>query len=46
MLGQRPDQQNLFSADKQYLNFVGADSFYSFLAWHGRQLFHDEDFTA
>jgi len=44
MLGQRPDQQNLFSADNQYLEFVGEDSFYGFLARHGRELFCDEAF--
>ncbi|GAH64348.1 unnamed protein product, partial [marine sediment metagenome] len=44
MLGQRPDQQNLFSADNQYLEFVGEDSFYGFLAQHGRELFCDGDF--
>ena len=46
MLGRRAEQQNLFSADTQYLDFVGEDSFYGFLARHGRQLFSDEDFAA
>jgi len=46
MLGRRAEQQNLFSADTQYLDFVGEDSFYGFLARHGRQLFRDEDFAA
>ncbi len=46
MLGRRAAQQNLFSADTQYLDFVGEDSFYGFLAQHGRQLFRDEDFAA
>jgi len=31
MLGRRAEQQNLFSADTQYLDFVGEDSFYGFL---------------
>jgi len=44
MLGRPPDQQNLFSADNQYLDFVGADSFYGFLARHGRELFCDDAF--
>ncbi|MFO7946168.1 MAG: transposase, partial [Armatimonadota bacterium] len=46
MLGRRDDQQNLFSADNQYLKFVGEDSFYGFLARYGRKLFSDEDFAA
>ena len=46
MLGRRAEQQNLFSADTQYVDFVGEDSFYGFLARHGRQLFSDEDFAA
>jgi len=25
MIGRRPDQQNLFSADTQYLDFVGSE---------------------
>lgn len=45
MLGKRPSQSNLFSADAQYLEFVGADTFYGFLARHGRELFGDEDFA-
>ena len=43
MIGHRPDQHNLFSADTQYLQFVGSDNFYGFLARYGRQLFCDED---
>jgi len=45
MRGRRPDQQNLFSADTQYLDFVGTDNFYGFLARHDRQLFADQDFV-
>lgn len=44
MLGKRPDQGRLFTADTQYLQFVGENSFYGFLARHGRELFRDEDF--
>ncbi|GAG26713.1 unnamed protein product, partial [marine sediment metagenome] len=44
MLGRREKQQNLFSADNQYLEFVGEDSFYGFLARHGRELFSDDAF--
>jgi len=45
MIGRRPTQQNLFSADTQYLQFVGSDSFYGFLARHSRELFPDWDFA-
>jgi len=46
MMSRRPDQQSLFSADSQYLDFVGPESFYGFLARHGRELFRDDDFAA
>ena len=46
MLGQRQQQSGLFSADTQYLKFVGEDSFYGFLACEGRKLFRDEEFAA
>jgi len=46
MMGRRPPQQSLYSADTQYLEFVGEDSFYGFLARHGRELFPDEEFAA
>jgi len=46
MLGQRSPQLGLFTADQQYLEMVGRESFYGFLAQHGRQLFRDEDFAA
>jgi len=45
MMSRRSDQQGLFSADTQYLDFVGPESFYGFLAQHGRELFADEDFV-
>jgi hypothetical protein len=45
MLGQRSSQLGMFTADQQYLDMVGADSFYGFLAQHGRGLFRDEDFA-
>jgi len=45
MLGQRQQQSGLFSADTQYLKFVGEESFYGFLAREGRKLFRDEDFA-
>jgi len=46
MLGRRAEQEDLFSADNQYLQFVGEESFYGFLARYGRELFCDEDFAA
>jgi len=45
MLGRRDSQDSLFSAHAQYLDFVGPDTFYGFLAQHGRELFRDEDFA-
>jgi transposase len=45
MLGKREPQADLFTADTQYLQFVGEDTFYGFLARHGRELFRDEDFA-
>jgi len=45
MLGRRAEQTDLFTADTQYLRFVGEESFYAFLARHGRALFRDEDFA-
>lgn len=44
MLGKRSNQLGLFEADQLYLDFVGRDSFYGFLAGQRGQLFHDEDF--
>jgi len=46
MLGTRAEQGDLFTADTQYLRFVGEQSFYGFLARHGREMFRDEDFSA
>jgi transposase len=45
MLGKRSHQRGLFEADSQYLDFVGRDSFYGFLAKQRGQLFRDEDFA-
>ncbi len=44
MLGKRSNQLGMFEADQLYLDFVGRDSFYGFLAGQRGQLFHDEDF--
>jgi len=46
MMGRRPPQQSLYSADTQYLGFVGEDTFYGLLARHGRGLFPDAEFAA
>lgn len=45
MLGQRSRQKNLFEVDSQYLDFVGRQSFYAFLASQRGQLFRDSDFA-
>jgi len=46
MLGKRSDQLGLFEADHLYLDFVGRDTFYGFLASQRGQMFHDEEFAA
>lgn len=45
MLGKRSRQRGLFEADNQYLDYVGRDSFYGFLASQRGKLFRDEDFA-
>src|SRR3970282_672222 len=45
MLGKRSDQWDLFEADNLYLDFVGRQSFYGFLASQRGQLFRDEEFA-
>ena len=45
MLGKRSHHRSLFEADNRYLEFVGRDSFYGFLAKQRGQLFRDEDFA-
>jgi transposase len=44
MLGKRSPQRGLFEADHLYLDFVGRDTFYGFLASQRGRLFRDEDF--
>jgi hypothetical protein len=46
MLGKRSNQRGLFEADHLYLDLVGRESFYGFLAGQRGKLFHDEDFAA
>jgi hypothetical protein len=43
MLGKRYRQRGLFEADNQYLDNVGRDSFYGFLASQRGKLFREED---
>jgi len=45
MLGVRSAQLGLLEADHLYLDHVGRDSFYGFLASMRGQLFHDEEFA-
>jgi transposase len=45
MLGERGPQRGLFEADTLYLDYVGRETFYAFLAAERGQLFRDEDFA-
>jgi transposase len=45
VLGKRSPQRGLFEADTQYRDFVGHNSFYTFLAAHRGVLFRDEAFA-
>jgi hypothetical protein len=45
MMGERPAQDKLFAADHIYLDYVGRDTLYGYLAQHRSQLFQDEDFA-
>ena len=46
MMGTRPPQDKLFAADQIYLDYVGRDSLYGYLAQNRQQLFRDEDFSS
>src|SRR4030067_831828 len=46
MLGIRTDQRGFFEADHVYLDYVGRQTFYGFLAAQRGQLFRDEEFSA
>ena len=46
MMGTRSPQDKLFAADQIYLDYVGRDSLYGYLAQNRQQLFRDEDFGA
>ena len=45
MMGERPAQEKLFAADHIYLDYVGRDTLYGYLAQQRGQLFRDEDFA-
>src|SRR5438876_8760766 len=45
MMGERSAQDKLFAADHIYLDYVGRDTLYRYLAQHRGQLFRDEDFV-
>ena len=45
MLGKRSPQRGMFEANHLYLDFVGPDTFYGFLARHRAEIFRDEDFA-
>src|SRR2546422_4603371 len=45
MMGERSAQDRLFAADHIYLDYVGRDTLYGYLAQHREQLFRDEDFA-
>ncbi len=45
MLGKRSDQRGLFEADHLYLDHVGRETFYGFLAGQRGKLFRDEEFA-
>ena len=45
VLGKRSNQRGLFEADTMYLEFVGRDGFYGYLASQRGKLFRDEDFA-
>ena len=44
-MGERSTQRGLFEADHLYIDHVGQDSFYGFLASRRDQIFDDEDFA-
>src|SRR5437870_11875111 len=45
MMGERSAQDRLFAADHIYLDYVGRETLYGYLAQHRGQLFRDEDFA-
>src|SRR5208282_2356409 len=45
MMGTRSAQDKLFAADQIYLDYVGRDTLYGYLAQNRQHLFRDEDFA-
>lgn len=45
MMGRRSEQGSLFGAQRHYLDLVGRESFYGFLALHAGELFSDDAFA-
>jgi hypothetical protein len=45
MMGERSAQDKLFAADHIYLDYVGRETLYGYLAQHRGELFRDEDFA-
>lgn len=45
MMGERSPQDTLFGADHLFLDYVGRETVYGYLAQHRPQLFRDEDFA-
>ena len=45
MLSKRSPQRGMFEADNLYIDYVGRDTFYGFLASQRGKLFQDEDFA-
>jgi hypothetical protein len=46
MMGTRSPQDKLFGTDRLYLDYVGRDTVYGYLAENRQHLFRDEDFAA
>ncbi len=45
MFNARDPQESLLNSDSQFLECVGAESFYGFLAQHRHEIFRDEEFA-
>lgn len=46
MLGRRSNQKDMFNADNLYLDYVGKDTFYGYLALNRERIFTDEQFAS
>jgi hypothetical protein len=45
MMGKRSPQARIFAADRLYLDYVGRDTLYGYLAEQREELFREEDFA-